>query len=1143
MASLHGADHDPVVEAHDDARRASVGARQPAIIPKNTSAVEPVRHTDAPLRLSTSTPGIFHDETDAPKNVNKPSLSHAATVADCQQRAPSPALSSPLPSPPLKPSPSPPPPPPPPPPAPPSVQRVRAAARRRRNFSETEFMDSGMGRSHTSELPFLGLQDELDDSGMDDFFTEEYLLSKLQDAQRRLGEIREYKMRLIENVRGDEDSINESMTDPNAWTHSRDPCDMNSSHSPMQPSSPRLSRSGSAMRRNRRDERLFVASFRLPLKLDIASDGTVTSSLNTGGLGLVSAFRELLGRFPIRWLGAPGQLFYDADQFSKEERESVEKYLTSQKGGSGRHPMGLLTYVPIFPDSADAADHQEFCNSVLWQLFHYLPLSFEGERVYQPDMFDAYTRVNMAYAEALIKEWQDSGVSESEAIFWIHDLHLLLVPKLLRERMPNARIGFFLHTPFPAGEVYRTLPSRKDLLEGMLGADLIGFHTYDYARHFLSACERLLGLTILPDAVDNGGVYVHVGIYPFGIDTESFSNAMNKSSVRDIHDKLKDSLPGKRIVVGVDRLDYIKGIPNKLLAFEHFLETHPEWRGRVVLIQVATPSLTSSDEYQTFRSDVLEMVGRVNGRFGTLEDMPINYREHMLNFEELCALYAVADVAVLTSLRDGMNLVSYEYVMCQKERHGALVLSEFTGAAQNLPGAILCNPWNIEEVSNAIYDALEMSDLEREVKHHKLYRHIKLNTSAAWGVHFTDDLVKYGSIREEAVAKLILLPLEPTMKLHRAAKRRLFLLDYDGTLRRYETQPELATPSETLINVLAALAADPANIVFIITGRQKETMMDWFGQKRIGFAVEHGFALRWPDHMQDIFADKRKQCDNCSTAESVYSSSAHSPDRSTCISLSEQLTTGVLAERGAGLSKSTHGGACNSSPFENVPSGLGTDSHVGAAEMSSSGGLQPILGDISSLDADGWQFMLDREDFEAMSTTLQTAEAVLRRIEAHLPASFISKKRSALTWHFRDADPDFAFSAAQDARQALDEILFGSPMEVLMGSEAIHVRPRGVHKGAAVAEIFRRLDQAGLSPEWVLSIGDDRTDEDMFEQVHIRANNADHSTEGHKMSPTTVTVGRKTTEALFFVPSVDHVIDLLTRCAGLTVNEDISDSA
>lgn len=1004
----------------------------------------------------------------------------------------------------------------------PPTQTANAAGREhekppghRRKFSETDFMDSGMGRSHTSDMPFLGLDDELDDEQFDDLFTEQLLLSKLNDAQRRLREIRDYKDAVLRSVAAEAaaKSSGDADTDEQATDTERT---SPSSTSPR--TSPRSATTSSSARQRRR-ARLFVASFRLPLKIQVDDEGGVKSSLTTGGLGLVSAFRELLGRIPIRWLGAPGQLVLDrgqgtaggdmdapaAIQPTAEERTSIEAHLTAAHPDSSRHhSMGLLTYVPIFAEPEDAADHQEFCNSVLWQLFHYLPLSFEGERVYQPYMFEAYERVNQTYANALVSEWEASGIEEQDAMFWVHDIHLLLVPKMLREKLPNARIGFFLHTPFPAGEVYRTLPARKELLAGMLGADLIGFHTYDYARHFLGACERLLGLAIRPDRVDNGGVYVHVGIYPFGIDTESFKRAMNKSSVQRMRDDLRDSLAGKKIIVGVERLDFIKGIPNKLLAIENFLDMHPEWRGRVVFLQVATPSRTSSEEYHTFRSEVLELVGRINGRFATLEDMPIHYRERTLTFEELCALYAVADVAVLTSLRDGMNLVSYEYVMCQKEHHGALVLSEFTGAAQNLPGAILCNPWNIDEVANSMHKALEMTDSERESKHHKMYGYIMLNTAAAWGVHFIDDLVKYAAYRRAAIANLVLLPDDNVCKLYKVAERRLLFLDYDGTLRKYESQPELAEPNDELKCLLKRLAADPKNIIFIVTGRQKATMELWFGESRLGFSVEHGYAIRWPDHLRDTYGGRANA--GPEPARTTQSSPSASPSAGN--SGASSWTHGV--------SSSEHGAdsaMCSSTPAASPPDSPPSSSTSVACEVE---------------DYDGWDAMLDPADMGVMRTALQRAAALLRRIEAYTPASFISVKESALTWHFRDADPDFAFSAAQDARQALDEVLFGSPMEVLVGSEAIHVRPRGIHKGAAVAEIMRRLFLKGWKPDFIISIGDDRTDEEMFGQVHASTEDIYPGRPVNEVA-TTVTVGRKTTLAHFFAPNVKHVLNLLRR--------------
>ncbi|CAN8068850.1 unnamed protein product [Agarophyton chilense] len=897
------------------------------------------------------------------------------------------------------------------------------------NFSEVDFMDSGLGRSLTAALPVLGLQDELDGLQYDDHFVEEYLLSRLQDAQRRLQEVRDYMSTLAEE-------------DPIA---SKKP-PFSSKASKFFPSldGPPLS-----AKRSRRSERLFVASFRLPLTVEITDDGEVKSSISSGSLGLVAAFTDLLGRLPIRWLGTPAQTYQDVTQMPSHQRQKMERHFNTRH----RRAAGLLSYVPLFADINEAVAHQEFCNAVMWPLLHYIPLNYAGEKMYQVEMYTAYERVNRFYADALIEEWKRSGIDESQAMFWIHDFHLFLVPKFLRDRLPNARIGFSLHTPFPAGEVFRALAPRKELLEGLLGADLIGFHTYDYARHFLSVCERLLGLTTKPNAVDNKGVFVQVGIYPFGIDANTFRTAMKQTKVKVLRDEMRESFYGKKVIIGVDRLDYIKGIPHKLLAVEHFLETHPEWIGRVVFLQVTTPSGAATEEYDILRSEILEMVGRINGRFATIEDMPIHYREYTMTFEELCALYSAADVALITSLRDGMNLVSYEYIMCQKDRNGVLILSEFTGAARSLPGALLVNPWNVEEVSDAIYQSLEMPDFERELKHQKLYRHVIMHTASAWGVSFIDDLVKYSTERREKFKQLVKIPSKILQESYRAAKgKRLFFLDYDGTLRKFESQPELAEPNQVLLELLNGLTSSDQNIVFIVTGRQKSTVLNWLSKTGVGFAVEHGFSIRWPDHLREKFGGPRK------------------------------------GDEISGLEDGLHRMASN---------------------------------DLEDSDPDQtWDDLMSPQDLIAMRHALDLAGNLLRRIEDCTPTSFLSRKESAYSWHFRDADPDFAVSRAHDARQALEEVLTGSPMEVLMGQKILYVRPKGVHKGAAVAEVLQRLKREGEWPSWVLSVGDDRTDEDMFTELYRGTNSTD-------VVINTCTVGRKTTAAKYYVDEVDDVLDLL----------------
>ncbi|CAD6953462.1 unnamed protein product [Tilletia controversa] len=265
------------------------------------------------------------------------------------------------------------------------------------------------------------------------------------------------------------------------------------------------------------------------------------------------------------------------------------------------------------------------------------------------------------------------------------------------------KLGFFLHTPFPSSEIYRILPVRREILLGILHCDLIGFHTYDYARHFLSSCTRILGLPTMRNGLEFEGRYVHVGTYPIGIQPELFEEGLRKKAVQERIRVLERRFEGVKIIVGVDRLDYIKGVPQKLYALEAFLQDHPEWVGKVVLVQVAVPSRQDVEEYQNLRSKVNEAVGAINGRFGTFESMPIHFLHRSVNFDELCALYAVSDACLVTSTRDGMNLVSYEYIACQQERNGVMILSEFAGAAQSLNGSLIVNPWSAADVADAIH--------------------------------------------------------------------------------------------------------------------------------------------------------------------------------------------------------------------------------------------------------------------------------------------------------------------------------------------------------------------------------------------------------------------------------------------------------
>jgi len=385
----------------------------------------------------------------------------------------------------------------------------------------------------------------------------------------------------------------------------------------------------------------------------------------------------------------------------------------------------------------------------------------------------------MQFAEAV------RGQLQTGSMVWVQDYHLMLLPMMLRslidgkqqndwarkeldritegvdedatlagdaKPVDRIKIGFFLHTPFPSSEIYRILPVRREILLGILYCDLIGFHTFDYARHFLSSCTRILGLPTMPNGVEFDGRLAHVGTFPIGIEPSSFIDNLENESVKNRISQLERRFDGVKLIVGVDRLDYIKGVPQKLHGLELFLSQHPEWIGKVVLTQLAVPSRQDVEEYQNLRSTVNELVGRINGRFGTVDFMPIHFMHKSLPFDELCALYAVSDVCLVSSTRDGMNLVSYEYIACQQAKQGVLIISEFAGAAQSLNGALIINPWDAQATADAIYEAVTMPSEPRAENHRKLFKYVNKYSAAFWGDNFVKELTKldYGIAVEKS---------------------------------------------------------------------------------------------------------------------------------------------------------------------------------------------------------------------------------------------------------------------------------------------------------------------------------------------------------------------------------------------------------
>ncbi|KAH8661631.1 glycosyl transferase [Tricladium varicosporioides] len=477
--------------------------------------------------------------------------------------------------------------------------------------------------------------------------------------------------------------------------------------------------------------RLLLVSNRLPITIKRSDDGTYAFSMSSGGL--VTGLSGLSKTTTFQWYGWPGL------EVPEAEAKPLVKRLKDEYGA-----------VPVFIEDELADRHYNgFSNSILWPLFHYHP----GEITFDESAWAAYKEVNRLFAKTMAQDVQDGD------LIWVHDYHLMLLPEMLREEIgstkKNVKIGFFLHTPFPSSEIYRILPVRESLLLGVLHCDLIGFHTYDYARHFLSSCSRILGTSTTPNGVEFRGKYVTVAAFPIGIDPEKFVEGLQKKSVQDRIAVLERKFEGVKLIVGVDRLDYIKGVPQKLHALEVFLTEHPEWVGKVVLVQVAVPSRQDVEEYQNLRAVVNELVGRINGKFGTIEFMPIHFLHQSVSFEELTALYAVSDACLVSSTRDGMNLVSYEYIATQRKRHGVMILSEFTGAAQSLNGALIVNPWNTEELAGAIHDAVTMSAEQREINFKKLEKYVFKYTSAWWGESFVSELLRISEHAEKKRKKSV----------------------------------------------------------------------------------------------------------------------------------------------------------------------------------------------------------------------------------------------------------------------------------------------------------------------------------------------------------------------------------------------------
>lgn len=723
--------------------------------------------------------------------------------------------------------------------------------------------------------------------------------------------------------------------------------------------------------------KLIVVSNRLPVSVS-KQDGKLVFEPSSGGLA--TAMASLEGDTTQRlWIGWPGVC---SDELTASEKSTITRRLRTY----GCHPVFLTR------DQVNKF-YVGYANDTLWPLFHY----FQSLANFDTAYWKAYQAVNAIYKRAVVRH------ADSTSLIWVHDYHLMLLPQMLRAALPDSAIGFFLHIPFPSYEIFRSLPNRSEILEGLLGADLIGFHIYDYVRHFLSSVLRVLGLGNSHGLVAVGDRTVKADAFPIGIDYQKFVNGLGSEEVKQASDTLRQHYQGQKIILSVDRMDYSKGIPQRLEAFEYFLQHNPRWHKKIALVVVAVPSRTEVETYQKLRIDIEQTIGRINGAFGTVDWTPVSYQFRNLPFEETLAMFARAEIALLTPLRDGMNLVAKEYVTAKQKGGGVLILSEMAGVVDELPEALRINPHDIKAIAGAIQKALRMPLSEQRRRLQSMQGRLSRYTAQRWATDFTDQLEK--AHRNQGTLGKNVLPggTESAMVNHfKAARQRLLLLDYDGTLREFASthNPNQAKPKPALVSILRKLAQMPNTQVCIISGRPRQALQSWFGTMPITLAAEHGAWVRHNDQWT-------------------------------------QQTSSLNGHR-------------------------------------------------------------------------QTIMPILESYAERTPGAQIEEKDFSLVWHYRNVPAELAYARNAGLRHELNQILADTDISIHNGSKIIEIKSNNIHKGAVASDLL-----AQVPADFVLCIGDDYTDEDMFKVLPEHAYS--------------LKVGSGETHAQHQIPSVKHVRTLLSK--------------
>ncbi len=571
------------------------------------------------------------------------------------------------------------------------------------------------------------------------------------------------------------------------------------------------------------EKNVLIVSNRLPVVVERQKDGLYFKQAMGGLATGLGPFYEKHGG---AWIGWPG--IYPEDE---AERNDIVTTLEGEMG-----------YEPVFLNKNEIKKYYlGFSNRTVWPLFHYFP----QYAVYDQSEWREYKKVNEKFASKVL------DLMDDQQRVWIHDYHLMLLPNLIRKERPDATIGFFLHIPFPSMEIFRLLPWRDEILDGLLGADLVGFHTYGYVRHFISSVHRLRGHDHRMGKITTGQRTVKADVFPIGISVSDFLEKREEQRTKDEAEQFLKKVADRKIIFSIDRLDYSKGIPQRLKGYLRFLKKYPQWHDKVTFIMVGVPSRTKVEQYKKLRKKVDQLVGQINGTCSTPGWVPIWYMYRSVPFHTLVSFYSIADIGLITPLRDGMNLVAKEYVVTRREGKGVLILSEMAGAASELNEALIVNPNNEDEIADAIHQALQMDTKEKNRRFEAMRRRIRKFDVYKWGESFLTELLKTKGEQYELREKRLNQPeVEKILAAYNNSKKRLLFLDYDGTLVPFQADPVDARPEKELLDTLGGLCRDKNNSVVLVSGRDKDTLAGWFKDINVCLVAEHGAWIYEPEEGQ-----------------------------------------------------------------------------------------------------------------------------------------------------------------------------------------------------------------------------------------------------------------------------------------------------